>query len=322
MASDLTAWKGQIKAASTRFAKLVNGADPLKYEEEAMYAMQMISRNEKLLQAAVQNPQSAQMALLNVAAVGLSLNPATKLAYLVPRDGEIYLDVSYMGLIRIATDTGSIKWARAEIVYEQDDFTYNGPVSMPDHHTHPFIDRGNKIGCYCIAKTADDEIMVEVMSADDVAAVRKASKGSGSGYSPWNTFEGEMWKKTVIKRASKTWPKSDRSGRLEKAVHVVNEHEGLREEYDTVEAGVVIDHMKMMELATVVKEVIDDDDEISTPERLHEIDNSLTNDERIALAGKLKAMQFRDTRKTYASVYNSWLKYEPATTDEIRGTVA
>jgi recombination protein RecT len=37
-----------------------------------------------------------------VAAIGITLNPASKLAYLVPRDGMVCLDISYMGLLHRA----------------------------------------------------------------------------------------------------------------------------------------------------------------------------------------------------------------------------
>jgi len=36
-----------------------------------------------------------------------------------------------------------------------------------------------------------------------------------------------MWRKTVVKRASKYWPKS--SDRLDTAIHVINDHEGIEE---------------------------------------------------------------------------------------------
>ena len=89
-----------------------------------MFAFQAVTRNDQLYRTAMANPASVRNAVINVAATGLSLNPALKFAYLVPRDNEVCLDISYMGLIKIATDTGSILWAKAEIVYEKDIFTY------------------------------------------------------------------------------------------------------------------------------------------------------------------------------------------------------
>ena len=40
---------------------------------------------------------------------------------------------------------------------------------------------------------------------------------------PWKTDEGEMIKKTVVKRASKMWPKSER---LDNTIHLLNTENG------------------------------------------------------------------------------------------------
>jgi recombinational DNA repair protein RecT len=171
------------------------------------------------------------MAMANVANVGLSLNPATKYAYLVPRDGAIQLDISYIGLIKIATDAGSIKWARADVVREGDNYVSRGVCEVPIHEKPKnFGRRGDVLGVYCIAKTWDGDYLVEEMDIDAINEIRETSKAKNSQYSPWNTFFTEMCKKTVIKRASKTWPKTDRMERLDNAIHVINEHEGLVEE--------------------------------------------------------------------------------------------
>src|SRR3546814_4153463 len=95
--------------------------------------------------------------MINVASTGLTLNPAHGHAYLVPRDGAIVLDISYKGLIKIATDTGSVLWARAECVYGKDTFRYHGPAAMPEHEADPFSERGEIVGAYCIAKTPRSE---------------------------------------------------------------------------------------------------------------------------------------------------------------------
>ena len=157
------------------------------------------------------------------------MNPALKLAYLVPRDGKCVLDISYMGLLKIATDTGSIMWAKADIVFESDELEYLGPTEKPVVKADPFRkDRGKPVGVYCVAKTVQGDYLTEVMSKDDLDQVRTKSMAyAKSKKGPWVEFWGEMAKKTVIKRASKTWPKTERTVRLDKAIHALNQHEGL-----------------------------------------------------------------------------------------------
>lgn len=203
------------------------------WDQESMYAMQQIQKNDYIFGIANRAPASVRDAVINVASIGLSLNPAHGYAYLVPRNSIICLDVSYKGLIKIATDTGSVRWAKAELVYANDLFTYKGVSQPPVHESNPFGDRGEMVGCYCIAKTSDGDYLVETMSKDELYEIRNRSeayKSFANGKSkqcPWVDFEGEMCKKTVIKRASKTWPKTMRGDMLQNAIGIINEHEGI-----------------------------------------------------------------------------------------------
>lgn len=83
------------------------------WAKESQFAIQYFQKNDYLAKTALANPTSAQNAIINVAAIGITLNPASKLAYLVPRDGMVCLDISYMGLLHLAQSTGSIKWGNA-----------------------------------------------------------------------------------------------------------------------------------------------------------------------------------------------------------------
>ncbi len=214
-------WIQAIEKSKSKFLHL---STPENYERESMFAYQAVLKNDYLMKIAEQNPQSLRNAVINIAAIGISLNPALGDAYIVPRDNAAVLDISYKGLIRIATDTGSIKWAQAELVYENDNFVYRGPATAPLHECDPFGDRGEFRGVYCIAKTADDDILVEVMSAKEIHEVRdKSELYKHNKIGPWKDWFGEMAKKTVIKRASKTWPKTDKIGRLEHAIEVLNQ---------------------------------------------------------------------------------------------------
>lgn len=206
----------------------------MAYESESMFAMQAIQKNDYIYGVANNAPDSVRNAVINVASIGLSLNPATAYAYLVPRDKRICLDISYQGLIKIATDTGSIRWAKAELVYTNDKFLYKGVGITPEHEFNPFGDRGEFAGVYCVAKTSDGDFLVETMTADQIHEIRNKSEAykafvAKKAYQcPWHDFFGEMTKKTCIKRASKTWPKSQRGDRLQTAISILNENgEGI-----------------------------------------------------------------------------------------------
>lgn len=201
-------------------------ADPaINFEREAVFAMQVLSRNDYTLKVAANNRQSVADAITNVASIGISLNPARKQAYLVPRDGKICLDISYMGLMDLAMATGSILWAKADLVHEADQFELNGFDRPPTHGFKPFAkDRGAIVGVYVVVKTADGDYLTEAMSLDDVYAIRDRSSAwkawiKDKKSCPWVTDEGEMIKKTCVKRAYKYWPKTDR---LERAIHYLN----------------------------------------------------------------------------------------------------
>jgi len=88
----------------------------LKFESECLFARQQVTAKSSTMQAAQKAPESLKSAILNVAAVGISLNPATAHAYLVPRDNRICLDIAYRGLVKLATDSGAIEWAKAVLV--------------------------------------------------------------------------------------------------------------------------------------------------------------------------------------------------------------
>lgn len=198
----------------------------ISFEKEAEFAIQVISANDYLLKLANANRQALRDAVTNIAAIGISLNPAKKQAYLVPRKGKICLDISYMGMVDMALNSGSIKWVQSNVVYEQDQFTLNGFDRPPEHKYNPFSkDRGEMVGVYSVAKTADGEYLTHTMTAEAVHAIRDRSEAwksylkDSSKKCPWNTDMVEMTKKTCIKQASKLWPKVER---LQAAIQYLN----------------------------------------------------------------------------------------------------
>lgn len=207
----------------------------LNFHQECLFARQQLVKSDSTLKTATNNPMSLRSAILNVPAIGLSLNPALAHCYLVPRAGAICLDISYRGLVKLATDSGAIQFAKAVLVYEGDTFEWRGPVEQPLHTADVFdanrIDAADPLkklrGGYCLAKLADGTFMVDVMSAAEILEVRDSSKAKDG---PWKgRWSGEMAKKTLVKRASKSWPQSGGRERLDRAVEILNEHEGLED---------------------------------------------------------------------------------------------
>lgn len=202
----------------------------IKFETEAGFAMQIVQNNPYLQKIAAGNLPSLRAAITNVAAIGVSLNPARKQAYLVPRKGALCLDISYMGLMDLAMDTGAIQWGQARVVRKADQFELRGLDQAPSHSFNPFaVDRGEIVGVYVVVKTASGDYLTHAMPISAVYSIRdrseawKAFVSDSSKKCPWNTDEEEMIKKTCVKQAFKYWPKNTR---LDAAVHHLNTEGG------------------------------------------------------------------------------------------------
>lgn len=117
--------------------------------------------------------------------------------------------VQYMpmvaGLLKRARNSGEISTISANIIYANDDFLIElGDDEKIVHKPAWARDRGQMIGVYAIAKLKDGGIQRAILSADDVARIRGASKTAESG--PWKSWPEEMWKKSAIRRLTKYLP--------------------------------------------------------------------------------------------------------------------
>ena len=214
-----------IDAQRDQFAKVI-ATKGIEFEREKGFAMQIYDGSEYFRKVVAENPQSFANAIVNVAAIGISLNPASKLAYLVPRKRAICLDLSYMGLMHIAQECGAIQWGQAVIVRQNDKFALRDIGQQPQHEYNPFAtDRGDIIGVYVVVKTDTGDFLTHAMPISKVNDIRdrsdawKAYKADNKKTCPWVTDPEEMIKKTCVKQASKYWPRRER---LDQAVHHMN----------------------------------------------------------------------------------------------------
>lgn len=211
----------------------------MNFKGERGFALQHLQNNDYLMKVAQSNPISLAQAMKNVAAIGLSLNPAKKQAYLIPRSvkagnqwvNKVFLEPSYVGMCDLATSSGLILWVQARCVYASDTFEDNGPGQLPTHKYDAFAkmqERGEFVGAYVVAKTKEGDFLTTTMNAEQIFKIRDKSeqyKKSRSG--PWVDHFEEQAKKTVVRNAFKMWPHGEHMERLAAAVEISNQNEGF-----------------------------------------------------------------------------------------------
>lgn len=166
-----------------------------------------VLRNPKLLDCSKESLLSAM-----IEAAQLGLEPILGKAALVPYDNKVTFQPMFRGLIDIALRSDKISNITAHGVYEKDYFKIEyGTEETLVHRPYFEGDRGEIIGAYTVWFFKDGTTTHLYMSKSDILKIRdrspawKAYKKKGK-LCPWNTDEGEMMKKTVIKRHSKLQP--------------------------------------------------------------------------------------------------------------------
>lgn len=129
------------------------------------------------------------------------------------------------GLIKTARNSGEISDIRAHLVYQaevdQKRFNYVvGDTEKLEHEPILFGDKGEPVAAYAIATMKDGTIIREFMDAGEIDKVRRSGASQLNfvqGQRPtvsaepkgiWADWQGEMWKKTVIRRLIKRLPLS------------------------------------------------------------------------------------------------------------------
>lgn len=178
----------------------------LKPERFLRVAMTAIMRTPKLAEC---DHASFFKALLDLSSMGLE--PDGRRAHLIPFNNnkrncvECQLIIDYKGLVDLAQRSGLISNLHADVVCENDQFSYNmGEVEF--HRIDFKQERGEPYAAYAICTFKDGTKKAEVMSMHEIDAIRKRSKAANAG--PWVTDYNEMSKKTVFRRLSKWLPLS------------------------------------------------------------------------------------------------------------------
>ena len=156
-------------------------------------------------------PESKIGCIIQAAACKLELGTVPQLAFLVPYSGELTFQPSYIGQIKLAIDASIATDIYADLVYEHDEITVeSGTDRRLIHKPKIFGERGKLIGAYAVAKLPDGGNTFEILEMKDIEAIKAAALriaergGQSKGLSPaWRFFEGEMVKKSAIRRLVK-----------------------------------------------------------------------------------------------------------------------
>lgn len=213
-----------IEQARPRFQAIAASTPtgiPLNFEREANFACQILEANQFTRSIAEQCPASLVAAVEQIAAVGLSLNPVTHHAYLVPRKTRsgmrICLDIGAAGYVELARNAG-VRDVFYGLVYEADEFALPSRHGESARHSFdPFTkDRGKMRGAYaqhvntdgtfgpCVTMPVAD-IVKRMQSSDGWKAHHETKKATQCVWCQWPE---EMALKTVLRYARRWWPQT------------------------------------------------------------------------------------------------------------------
>lgn len=180
---------------------------PKHMSSERMYqiALSAINTTPKLAEC---SPATLLSCVMKCSALGLEPSAVDGLgrAYILPyrsKQGmQAQLILGYKGMIALARRSGEIKDISARAVYDGDEFDYS--FGLDEHLSHKPATRDHKDGekpthVYMVAHFKDGGHYMDVMTFQEVEAIRKRSKAANNG--PWVTDYEAMAKKTVIRRA-------------------------------------------------------------------------------------------------------------------------
>lgn len=209
---------------------------PRHVERFRRVILQSLAKNPDLLAA---DGSSIVSAAFEAARLGLEPSGAIGGAHLVRYGQTVQLIVDYRGLVELARRSDEILSIAARVVREGEEFhVHYGSHAGIEHEfdmAASTADPSNIVAVYAIAKLRGGGEQFDVMTKDEIEAIRAKSRAGNNG--PWRTDWAEMAKKTVLRRLCKLLPLTvearealDREDEVERAAAPVSEPpSGLRD---------------------------------------------------------------------------------------------
>lgn len=173
-------------------------------DQQLSAVMLLVNSKPEILKCSV---PSIMQSIHTASSFGLILGSSRADAYLVPFKGVCTCVISYRGLLRLAYNSGKVKWADARLVFEGEEFECEAGLNPRLIHK-PKLDGvpGKLRGAYFVAKMTNGEPFCFYLTKEQMDIYRKRSMAANSGFSPWTTDENAMYLKTVIRRGVNLLP--------------------------------------------------------------------------------------------------------------------
>lgn len=201
-----------FKASPTQFIvdmkpRIRDILPPGTFEAERFIMMlrALCRRTPKLLQC---DKGTFEIAIMQVASLGLNLEPSAQLVHLIPRSNkgkmEVTVQVGYKGMLALAYRSGMVDRIETHPVYELDEFEMEYGLNPRLKHRPTNDDQGEFIGVYAVLKLKGCEPRFEYMSKSRVDHIRQTYTAESS--KAWQNEYDEMARKTVLRLILKTAP--------------------------------------------------------------------------------------------------------------------
>ncbi len=201
-------WKSNVDSGYFQMLSIYGGEEreeaKTKAKSEFGFALQAFKKSTALQKCSA---DSIINAIANIARTSLTLNPVMQLAYLIPRKNQCTLEISYRGMVKLLKDANAIHHIEAYMVFEDEEYSFNPSTqnlihvqkfakSEKEHNERPIL------GCYTRAILPSGVVSYSFMPFWELEKIR-AESASKEGM-VWKKWRDEMYKKTVIKRHTKT----------------------------------------------------------------------------------------------------------------------
>jgi len=195
----------QIGTALAQHQKSIESVlpDGMDVKRFCRMALNAIIRNPVLADC---NQQSFVLAVINAGEMGLEIGLGQ--AALVPYKGIVQCQPMYQGLMELARRSGQVTKITAEVVRHGDEFSYTLGLTPTLHHVPKATQGAALTHAYAVATLTNGDTQFVVLDKSEVDKIKRSSMASRQGNSPWQAWEEEMWKKTVLKRLCKMLPRS------------------------------------------------------------------------------------------------------------------